>query len=466
MDTTLLLAPQIPHAEGIRQSLNVEQIVWDGSPTGTGKTYSTCAVLKDMGKKFVIICPKLAIPQWQKVLDLFGIKAEFILNYEKLCRGNTKYLKYRKAKKDVPWFMRIYWTKKVAADTVFILDESHKCKGVESLQAGLMFAVKRQGFKAIYLSATQATTPMDMRAFGESMGLHNGEMRPFKEFCTEAGAEWKGKWGAQYFDSENPESVAKLAVVHNTLFHQKKVGFRMNRADFGEIFPDVQTDVQAYDMGANSDKIQGVYDEMEYELDKLEEHTSGYANHALAIIMAARRKAEMLKVPAMLEMGMDLFQEGKSVIYFVNFTDTIVALSDRLNKEVDPETVGKIFGDQSYAAKLRDMAAFNADSKRWMIANQAAGGQSINLHDLIGNYPRASIINPSYSAINIVQCAGRTDRAYAVTDVYLRFLFAARTIEESVCARLQTKKDFINILNDGDLVPNERIFKFAHGMSI
>ncbi len=464
MDTTGLLAPQIPHALGIRQAFETENLVWDGSPTGTGKTYTSAAVLRDLGKKFCIICPKLAIPQWEKVLASFGIKAEFLINYEKLCRGNTKWLKFHRKKKDVPWFLLIYL--KIPSDWVIVLDESHKCKGVESLQAGLMFAVKRQGYKALYMSATQATTPMDMRAFGESMGLHNGEMAPFKSFCIEAGAEWKGKWGAQYFDSENPESVAKLSKVHDYLFDTRKVGFRMNRADFGDIFPDVQTDVQAYDMGIASDKIQAVYDEMEYELDKLEEQTANYANHALAIIMAARRKAEMLKVPAMVEMGADLHQEGKSVIYFVNFTDTIVALYERLSKEFDPATIGKLFGEQTYTSKLKDMADFNADIKRWMIANQAAGGQSINLHDLIGNYGRASIINPSYSAINVTQCVGRTDRAYALTDVYLRFLFAARTIEESVCERLQSKRDFINILNDGMLIPNERIFKFAKGMSI
>lgn len=464
MDTTGLLSPQIPHSIAIRQSLDVNDIVWDGSPTGTGKTYSAAAVLRDMGKKFCVVCPKLAIPQWKTVLEKFGLKAEFILNYEKLCRGNTKWLKYRRKQKDVPWFMLIYL--KIPKDWVIVLDESHKCKGVESLQAGLMMAVKRQGNKAIYMSATQATNPMDMRAFGQSMGLHNGEMKPFKDFCIEAGAEWKGKWGAQFFDSEKAESVAKLAKVHDTLFDFKKVGFRMNRADFGDIFPDVQTDVQAYDMGTNSDKIQSVYDEMEYELDKLADQCDNYANHALAIIMAARRKAEMLKVPAMLEMGVDLHQEGKSVIYFVNFTDTIVALYERLCKEFDPATIGKLYGEQTYTSKLADMQAFNEDKKRWMVANQAAGGQSINLHDLIGNYPRASVINPSYSAINIVQCAGRTDRAYALTDVYLRFLFAARTIEEHVCQRLQAKRDFINILNDGMLAPNERIFKFARGMAI
>lgn len=479
-DTTGLLEPQKAHSEFLATSNEVNGASWDGSATGTGKTFSACALIRHTGRKFVIICPKLAIPQWKEVLEKFGLKAEFLINYEKLARGNTPFYKFISQNKyrklhglasdvEIPEFLRAMF--KLPADWLVVLDESHKCKGVDSLNAGLMFNLKRQGYKVHLMSATQATTPLDMRAFGYLMDLHDGSMRGFKKFGEEAGAKWVGKWGAQYFDSEDPESMEKLAKVREYLFDFKKIGSRLTRKDFGDIFPQTQVVAEAYDMGNASDKIQDVYDEMEAELDRLEEKCENYKDHALAIITKARRLAELLKVPTMVEMAADFHQEGRSTVLFVNYTDTIEALVSRLSKEFGAQFIGQIYGGRPMKDRLIDIAEFQADKKIFMVANLAAGGQCINLHDILGGRPRSSIINPSYSAISVLQSAGRIDRAYAQSDVYQRFLYAARTIEENVCRRFHDKNCFITALNDGtlsdaDLIPTDRLFKFAKGMNV
>jgi len=71
----------------------------------------------------------------------------------------------------------------------------------------------------------------------------------------------------------------------------------------------------------------------------------------------------------------------------------------------------------------------------------------------------------------VIQSAGRIDRAYAQSDVYQRFLFAAGTIEENVCKRFHHKNCFVTALNDGtltdaDLIPTKNLFKFAKGMNV
>jgi hypothetical protein len=479
-DSTGLLTPQIKHAEFLVGSLEANNIAWDGSATGTGKTYVTGSILRHLNQKFVIICPKLVIPTWKNVLADFGLKAELIINYEKLARGNTPYYKrlsrsrYRKlhglAKDvDIPLFLLAYF--KFPKDWIIVIDESHKCKGVDSLNAGLLFNLKKQGYKVHLMSATQATSPLDMRAFGYAMDLHNGEMKKFKEFCTEAGAQWVGKYGAQWFDSKDPESMTKLHKVHEYLFDSKKVGSRLTRKDMGDIFPDSQVVVEAYDMGTASDKIQAVYDEMEAELDKLQERCENYRDHIFAILMAARRKTELLKVPTIVEMVADYIAEDRSAVVFVNFTDTIEAIVSRLNKEFDPALIGKIFGGQTMKQRLQDIAAFQADTKHIIVANTAAGGQSINLHDINGNRPRSSVLNPSWSAIAVLQSAGRIDRAYAQSDVYQRFLYAARTIEENICRKFSDRNAFVTALNNGtlsdaDVIPTEKLLRFGKGLNI
>jgi hypothetical protein len=485
-DTTGLLIPQFGHAERLFNSLETNGIAWDGSATGTGKTYAACAVIRQSNRKFVVICPKLAIPQWKGVLDKFGLKAQFIINFEKLARGNTPHYKrispakYRRKYKiadgvEIPDFLRAEW--KIPSDWLIVIDESHKCKGMDSLNSGLLFNIKSQGYKAHLMSATQATTPLDMRAFGYAMDLHSKNstelfnLREFKKFAEEAGAEWVGKWGAQYFDSAKPESMVKLQKIHHYLYDFRKIGSRLTRKDMGDIFPSTQVVAEAYDMGTASDKIQAVYDEMEMELDLLEERCESYKDHILAIITKARRHAEMLKVPTIVEMVSDYNAEGRSAVIFVNYSDTIDAIITRLGKEFDPKLIGQIHGKVTFKQRQADIEDFQADKKIFMVANLAAGGQCINLHDILGGRPRSSIINPSYSAISVLQSAGRIDRAYAQSDVYQRFLYAARTIEENVCMRFNDKNCFITALNDGtltdaDLIPTERLFRFAKGMNV
>ena len=487
-DTTGLLGPQGPHSAILAESAEINGISFDGSVTGAGKTFSAMGLIrhllkKGVKRKFIVLCPKLAIPQWNDALAKFGLKPEFIINPEKLARGNTPYYKRITPQKyqamynlsatiEIPLFICAEWM--IPKDWLIIIDESHKYKGVDSLNAGVLFNASTQGYTVHMLSATQATTPMDMRAFGYAMGLHSRgnhsdrlNLRKFKEFCLEAGAEWVGKWGAQYFDSSKAESMAKLKRIHDFIFSEKKIGSRLTRRDFGDIFPKTQVVAESYDMGQDGDKIKAVYDNMELELRLLEERCKDYKEHVLAIITKARRQVEMLKVPTIVEMVQDYHAEGRSAVVFVNYTDTIDAIIKRLAKLFNPDLIGRIDGQTPFKQRINDIAHFQADRKLFMVANLMAGGQCINLHNLIrGGRPRSSIINPSYSAISVCQSAGRIDRAYTMSDVYQRFLFAAGTIEDKVCRNFNDKNNFVTALNEGslqntDLIP-PNLFKFQH----
>ena len=92
-----------------------------------------------------------------------------------------------------------------------------------------------------------------------------------------------------------------------------------------------------------------------------------------------------------------------------------------------------------------------------MIANLAAGNAGVSLHDLNGKFPRASVISPSYSAINLLQALGRIHRAEGKTKCVQKIMFAAGTIEEDACKRVQCKLNNLECLNDGDLTYEVRI---------
>jgi len=479
-DTKGLLEPQIPHAIRLTDSLFYNGVAADLSETGTGKTFSAAAVARHFNGPIVVVAPKSVIRKWKEILNSFGKDAVVYINYEKLCRGNTPWLTYQKVKivtgkKDRKFHpdetSKRYYNAQIhfPAGALVILDEGHKCKGVNSLQAGFLIALKRQGYKLLILSATQATSPLDMRAFGYAANLiPTPEMKEYKKFCLDAGATETGHYGAMTFDTDDPEAARKMAQIHRHLFDWSKIGSRLTREEMGALFPENEMISEAYDMGENSDKIAHAYEIMEREIAKLNEKTENYAAHIFAEIMKTRRQIEMLKVPTLVEMAEDLFDEGKSVVIFVNFTDTIEAIKRRLEhsrKFRNKDLIGLIYGERTQKQRDADIDAFQADTKRILIINIACA-ESIGLHDLNGKHPRASLINPSFSAIKVLQAIGRIWRQGGLSKSYQRFVFADRTYENNICSRLSSRLDNIELLNDGDLTGGINWFRMAEGKDV
>jgi len=274
----------------------------------------------------------------------------------------------------------------------------------------------------------------------------------FRDFCRVHGAELLPQYGAMSFNLASQAARESMLRLNEYLFDTSKCASRMKVEDFGKQFPESHIVAEAYDLGSNEAKIQSVYDDMDAELAKLEEKAQNYSEHVFAVMMEARRKAELCKVPLFVEMAEDLYDEGKSVALFLNFTDTVDAVVKRLEKMPKfKDQIGYIVGGQTDKQRISDIEAFQSDKKRVMVINIAAGGTGVSLHDLNGKFPRASIISPNWSAYNMRQALGRIWRLEGKTKSYQRIVYAAKCIEENICHRVQAKLQCLDTLNDGDL---------------
>jgi hypothetical protein len=94
LDTTGLLPPQVPHALKLLNSIYLNGIACDLSETGVGKTYTASWIAKQYNAPIVVICPKSVMPEWNRILKIFGVKPSVMVNFEKIMRGNTPYVKY------------------------------------------------------------------------------------------------------------------------------------------------------------------------------------------------------------------------------------------------------------------------------------------------------------------------------------------------------------------------------------
>jgi superfamily II DNA or RNA helicase len=451
MNTDSLLVPQREHAVNMLNSIYMNGVAADLSETGTGKTYVAAWVAKQLNVPLVVICPKVVRKSWNEVLAKFGIKANVVINYEKLTRGNTSYLTFKNDKDEYAENYQFGFPK----DALVILDETHKCKALKSKNSTMLVALKQNGYKLFLLSATAATNPVEMRSFGYATFLHN--LANFKNFLSSCNVR-TNRFGAFEIDMANNVTRQAMSDIHDTLFNKLKVAGRMTRKMFGNIFPDNRVMAEAFDMGANTDKINRVYELMEAELAALEESSSNYKQHQFAIMTKARRMAELLKVPTFVEMIEDLYDEGISPVIFVNYTETVEAIKKKLDqKNKFKDQIAFIVGGQSNTNRDRDIEMFQNNTKRIMIANLSAGNAGISLHDLIGNNPRHSIISPSFSAIQLIQALGRIHRAEGKSPCIQKVVFAAGTIEEDACYRVQAKINNLDALNDGDLTSGIRV---------
>lgn len=446
-----LLEPQKVHSLKLLNSLHVNGFAFDASPTGTGKTYCASWIAKNYGSTVVVLCPKSVQKNWFDTLKSFGIDNPIVMTFERLVRGNTDHYTYDMSayRNRKNWWKSEGITVNFPSNSLVIMDEVHKCKGQKSLTGECLVAIKNAGHKLLMLSASAATNVTEMKAFGYVTLLHSGY--GFYDFCKDNGVAFN-RFGLGTWDANLQKCKEGMVRIHNTLFNSLGCANRMNRKDFGDIFPDNQVIADGFDLGSNTAKLQAVYNEMEYELMNLDESSMEYSEHHFAIIMKARRQSELLKVPAMVSWIEDMYDEGVSPVVFINFRETLEAIEKRLDSAKYSGKIAKIIGGQTQKQRDDEIKSFQSDTKRICLVMVAAGSASVSLHDLNGNYPRHTLINPSYSAINTLQALGRCHRANGKTPVIQRFFFASGVeIEDKMRKRVSLRLTNLDSLNDGDL---------------
>lgn len=415
---------QVEAAHQLVAALTTHGAALDASDCGTGKTYTACAVAQRLGLPVAIVCPKSIIPGWERVCREFGIQPLFILNYERLRMGKTEWLK--KAVKTFHW--------QLPATSLIIFDEVHRCKSHESQNAEMLIAAWNNTayHRVLMLSATAATTPLEMRALGYVLGLH--KLTDFWKFAFAHGVRKIDRWRFAYVGGS--EVLEKL---HHQIFPNK--GTRVRIKDLGDAFPENTIIAEAYDTGA-ARQINKAYEEVQTQIEKLR-RLQALSQSELASITRARQIAELAKVPALAEMVCDLVDEGVSVVVFVNYTATLHALAG------DGGEI--ICGDQTAEERQQAIEAFQSGEVSVLYCNLQAGGESISLHDLDGTRPRVSLISPSFSAIQLRQALGRIHRNGGKSKCIQKIVFAAGTIEDSIRQKVEKKVDCIDTLNDADL---------------
>lgn len=431
---------QVPHTENLARSLSHYRYALDQSDPGTGKTYCAVAVCRELGLTPAIVCPKSVVDAWERVLKGFGIKPYFITGWEAAKTESFPHGTWNYRTGDYTWKLG---TTKIC----LIFDEVHKAKGVDSQNSAMLIAAKAQNLITLCLSATAADNPRDMRGLGYRMDLHDLlDFKPWSEslgcYQDVQGIEERPVWLCE-------DATKAMLDVHHLLFNppdgSPPKAARMRIKDIPG-FPLTQITADLYpikDWKKQNEAFAHLIDEIK-GLQK--EAKQGWTGAALTLNTRYRQLTEHLKVDLLTGLTHDYLENNKSVVLFVNYTETLFELMKKFPK------AACIHGGQTRRGE-RDLeiARFQQDKARVMIANIRAGGVGVSLHDLNGKFGRVSLICPTYSGQELIQACGRVHRDGSRSTSLQRIIYAKGTVEEEMCRKVAKRVESIQAINDGDL---------------
>ncbi len=426
---------QVGPADVLTAAVRMHRVGCDASDCGVGKTIVACEVAKRLGHPVFVVAPKSVLPMWRRTLKEFGIEPLEVINYEKLRASGTKWGRF-----DVK---RFEWS--LPVDTLIIWDEAHKLQSPTGLNARMAKAAKP--FRNLLLSATLAQDPTQLRAAGFLLGLHTWDN--FYKWCIRNGC-WRSPFGGIEFKRKT--AAKYLVALHEQIFPAK--GVRVTIESLGDRFPDNTIIFEAFDLN-DGGEIQAAYEQMERDVAKAMCEENASAN-GLTIQLATRQVVELLRVSGMAKMAQELIESGYSVALFVNFVASMEALCVAL------KTKCAIYGaDSSGRPQKPDereaaINEFGEDRSRVIVSNSEAGGLGVDLNDKRGEFPRRTLISPTFNAKTLRQVLGRAPRAgtkAAVGEkrakVVQYIVLAAGSVEEQVAASAQRKGRNIDLFNNG-----------------
>lgn len=397
-----------------------KNVVIDGSDTGTGKTYTSISLCKHFNLRPFILCPKTIIHKWLEVAKKFKVNPLGIVNYETIKK--EKY--YNKGKRvKCPYIQitdkGIRWN--LPKKSILIFDEVHKCNNQKSLNGKLLMA-SYSNKKTLLLSATLADTPKSFHIYGYLLKFYPNIKRA-------------NSWIKNVIKVDS-DTNRMLSTIYSKIYPTN--GSRMTISELGELFPQNQISADCYDVNHTTcNKMNTHYKHLNELTKKLKDDKC-----LLKDITEARMNIELLKIQLIVDLVKDYQEHNYSIVIFVNYIKSLKQLSKYL------KTDNILYGKTESDARIKMINDFQKNKIKLIICISSVGGQSISLHDTIGNSPRVTIISPSYSINTLIQVLGRTYRAGVKSNVLQRILFCANTFEEKLCQNLINKLDFINNIDD------------------
>lgn len=447
---------QTDAAQRLTALLHKEQGVLLQGGTGTGKTYITAQTIKQLlptlhGKHGPIpvlwIGPAATVQQTQRVLREYDILQHvMVMSYASLTSkstGGTMFYDEQTVVRGGTEQIDYKW-KDVMLPALAIFDECQALKNDTSTRTAIAHALPTDT-RRIYISATPYQRVCEARVVMVGCAITSPyNSRPLCNHTVPSVMRSLATYGdPTRYSPRAMESVKEVMEPYTVAL--KNVRFK-HKARTECTLVQFSTDAER----AEYNRAYTEYLEKLYLLRGQTGH-SVFAERLVAM-MKFRQKAEEIRSPIIAQRAYDSVTHTinpRQVIIGSNFKGMLrgvwLALTSVHN--VPAERIGFITGGQSAEQRQQHVDAFQRGDMDYMLLTITAGGVGISLHHEEHHQnarPRHIILPPTWSAIDLIQCIGRSHRLTSASDTQQDIIWYEDTVEETVAGVVENKVRCIN----------------------
>ena len=424
--------------------------------TGVGKTYITAQAIKQVvdelqadpsiGANAAIpvlwIAPAATIIQTKRVLKAYGIAGKvMVLSYSALTSPKTGGAMYYKARTVVTYGQEniIYDWNGIMLPKLVVFDECQALKNEDSTRTSIARGLP-ENVKRIFISATPYQRVCEARTVMVGVGMRSKyNVLPLSQNTAPSVMRSLATYGntAAY----SPKAMERVKdVMEPYTVNVKGVRFK-HKARTECVLIDFRNQKER-------DIYNNAYNEYLEKLYKLRGQSGhGILAARLVAMQKFRQKAEEIRSPLIAGRAHNAVEEGSQVIIASNFKNMLrgawLALTERYG--YDSDRIGFVTGGQSAEQRQRHVDEFQEGKRDVMLLTLQAGGVGISLHhEQDSARPRHIILPPTWSAIDLIQCLGRSHRITSQSNTLQEVLWYRNTIEERVAAVVENKVKCIN----------------------
>lgn len=459
----------------------------DKSPTGGGKTFHQGYVVqRNPPARALVVCPPKAVVVWTNMLKTHAISNVGVYTYDSMrpiaTRPNTLLVsttefieeKVGNTIKNRPasavgsdWFIQ----QMKAGPLFLIFDEYHRAKNVDTANTLLVRSListlrdyndgkfnatgdnRVNSVRVIMCSATPYDKREHALTFLHTVGIIRTpglyEVNDQGSIANTAGydqliAYCDAKVNDPFFSKRiSPVNIEWYKAFKADPFNNPKNNPSINQADVAAnlslkiIEPAISSRTRIKGLTNGRNAFYAVSAEDQEKITEAVQNlasASGYRgegkkagrNQGFGAIQTALMGVERSKLPIFRRLLKQTLEEypNYKVVITLSFVDSVndlynYAKSLGINALM---LTGDVKPENREAIRLKFQEP-NLDY-RVMLMSIQTGGESISLHDLDGRFPRVMYISPVFSAIQMLQAAGRIDRRGVKSPAYVRFVYA------------------------------------------
>lgn len=472
---------QVEHFERVMEILTTSLAVLNNSCCGSGKTITTLAIAATYKMGILVIGPKSVLSNWQRKAEKYGIHVFSLMSYATL-RGTAKNgVKHGFLIRDGDVFTPTNMLEECAKYGLLIVyDECHALKN-ENSQLYAAHAISKEAVRLAQMGyniriACLSATPCDKKENVTSLFKIMGILVSDELYKYDRSSKTYKLTGLQ-------DAITKAKRYDpETTFHATCRA--VNKSTIKLICHDLYTRVLKKHISSSMPKppikakqtVKNFYAIMPKEdLERMKEGAMmfssstnyNFENKTVDLsktnwgdVVNSRRLIDSAKLPTMVRLAKQRLDENpnRKVILYMTYIRDMEKAAELLKRYNALLLNGNIVRNEDRDNILEKFQ--RGDNKyRVLISNPKVGGQGLDIDDIYGNFPRTTIMLPSYFFVDQYQSTYRTLRQTSLSDSEVLFLYSREcnfenNLLNSIASKSLVVRDMINS-EQGMMLPSE-----------